>query len=627
LDIQALAFSPNGKTLAAAGSKVSLWEVNSGRELMQLKDAKDESYSAVAFSKGGNTIAVGTNGFVVNNQEQEVGVILWEVESGRKLHRFRGHKEMVEGVAFGPDDTTLASASRDGTIRLWELRTGTELRKSIEGKTPMTRVAFSPDGKLLASGDWSGEVAVQELDTSKVVQRFAAHGHRIRALAFSPQGTTLLSGAEYSKVRLWNPTTGEELAGDSAWDRDAWFGAFAPNGKSLAVWGGDHAIHLWHLDKGREQTLGGGHRHCMLSAAVAPDGKTIATTSYDGLRIWDAATGKELSEWHDKEEPCLWCVAFSPDGKAVACGDNAGNAILLDATTGREVRRLAAIEGSVDAVAFSRDGTLLYTAGSYVIEVWDLSKGKAIHQIGKLPKSGHLRMPPPVSNLIVSPDGRLISACVLGSVRVWRAATGEEIEPIEGRDGYSRLVAFGPDSPSLLCAPSRRFQKTLFRWSFGGPDAMTPVAEDRFETVALALALDGKSIASGIDDGRIILWDLATGAEQRSFSNNRTASGIVFFPRGDRLLTINGDSTALVWDLESVPARGPNDHGDQQLDATVETAANSADDDSADQTGGASFRRFMPDNGRAWIVVGLLMVVVLIGVIWLIVIRRRTGSR
>jgi len=68
----------------------------------------------------------------------------------------------VDGVAFSPDGTLLASANNDGTVQLWNPATGRPVSAPIQtGSGPaggVDGVAFSPDGTLLASADLDGTV-------------------------------------------------------------------------------------------------------------------------------------------------------------------------------------------------------------------------------------------------------------------------------------------------------------------------------------------------------------------------------------------------------------------------------------------------------------------------------------
>src|SRR5689334_5892137 len=63
-----------------------------------------------------------------------------------------GHTDAVTAVAYSPDGTLAATASRDTTIKLWHLPDG-GLARTFWAKNADFGIAFSPDGSLLASGD------------------------------------------------------------------------------------------------------------------------------------------------------------------------------------------------------------------------------------------------------------------------------------------------------------------------------------------------------------------------------------------------------------------------------------------------------------------------------------------
>src|SRR5207248_1144964 len=89
-----------------------------------------------------------------------------------------------------------------------------------------------------------------------------------------------------------------------------------------------------------------------------PDGKMLITSGLGGfVRVWDAATGRQVREWPVKEVNSVNSLALSPDGKTLATGTIAGTPTvrLWDMATGKELPRLAGPADWTFAVAFSPD--------------------------------------------------------------------------------------------------------------------------------------------------------------------------------------------------------------------------------------------------------------------------------
>jgi roadblock/LC7 domain-containing protein len=279
--LQCLAFSPDGKLLAGGGPNTSLilWDVATGREVHRLT-TEDMGALACAFAPDGNLLAAST-GRTIH---------LWDPATGQEVRSFKGD-ELSQALAFAPDGKLLASAE-SGAIRLWGLGTGNSLRRLAGSQEEIHQLLFSPDGKVLATGGSPALICLWDVVGGKEVHRNGARVSRNErsAIAYFPDGRTMAYGGAEISLCWWEPATGHERRRFLEPHSGVRAVAFSPDGKLLASGGDDQTIRLAEVATGQEITRVEGHDGAIAAIVFAPDGRTLVSASADATAlVWDVA--------------------------------------------------------------------------------------------------------------------------------------------------------------------------------------------------------------------------------------------------------------------------------------------------------------------------------------------------
>ena len=553
--VTCLAFAPDGKLLVSGSwdDTLCFWEWPSGKMLRQFA-AHKAGTKALAFASTGK--------FVAWCHIDDQFIRLWDPATGRELRQYKGHKKFVTALAVSPDGRFVASGDSDG-VQLWDTASGRLLRRhTTPGLEWATSLAFSPDSKWVAIPEDTLKIALYNVATGKIVRRFSAQMRgRISGVAFSPDGRTVAAAARDYSLVLWDTANGKILHRLPGRNYRWWGGitslSFSPDGRRLAF-GEDHCVRVWDIASWREVHPLEGHANLIYRLQFSQDDKTLVTAadeSVDAIQEWDVATGKKLRTlWHE-ELIDKYGFHLSPDHAELTIVQKEGKELVLGCrktNTGKEIRRVCLPfeeeENTNDRdIVISPDGKIVSGRSRGAFDTLLLRKttdGKSIGSVSVKFSCFHF-----------SPDSQFLACSDSSRVGLFYVPAGRILStlPLSNQDYEIPSLTFSSDSRLAAVATSNSRGACTRRidiWETTTGKKRTMVTAGRTSLEALAFSPDGTLLAGGDVKGVLHLWSMATGKEFRPLSGHRgRIASLVFSHDGKRLASGSWDTSALIWDI------------------------------------------------------------------------------
>jgi len=366
--VTAVAFSPDGKTLAAGRyQEIIWWDLANARLAKRVGQGQlSESVQALLYTKDGKSL------LAADGVPRAAGAVrVFDAQTGRLAGSFTGPKDVVGSAALSPDEKLLAAGSADGVAYVWNMSDRSLVTTIKEHRGWVQTVAFSPDGKLFATGGADRKLLVWETDTWKPFEQLPQPGPVLGA-AFSLGGSNLawtVGGLDNRSLRIRKmydepapkpadpakpapPPPRRTRSIDTA-PATPLRVVVAPDGKRLLVACSDGTVKVYSAAGDLQATLAG-HQDWVYCVAVSPDGKQLAAGSADGLvRLWSTADSRplatliQLAPWADD-----WFILT-----ASGCFDTSTPAAVrwkpatTNTTPGQLVARLWTADAVKDALA------------------------------------------------------------------------------------------------------------------------------------------------------------------------------------------------------------------------------------------------------------------------------------
>ncbi len=443
-----LAFSPDSQTLAYnenEGGDIALWDIP--RRHTSEKRLKGHTWfvPSLAFTPDGRMLISGG---------MDRTIRLWDVAEGRERAAFTNYPAGVAGVRLSPDGKTLAISATVGyqQITLQDTLTGTTTAQLRGHSKPLSDAQFSPDpdGRRLISSSLDGTVRVWDVTgrpkqpECRPLQRGIGElsGGSGAALLLSPDGRHLLSVFTDKTFTVWEVPSLTESPRHPLPVRRFSCGALAPDGKMAAFVATDGNVVFWHADTGQTNWFARPTTNACNRAAFSPDGTRLAIAGRREVCVMDVASMTKLHRFPFNEEIDVMCLAYSPDGQTLMAGLDYGLVKVWDLAGHRQEVTLTGHEEQVRGLALLPDGrTLVSAAGD--IRFWDLNSGRQL-SVFKLRTSGF-------KGCSISPDGRRLAISAADRrITIWDLASEQEVATLQGHEGHVEDVRFLPDGNTLV---------------------------------------------------------------------------------------------------------------------------------------------------------------------------------
>jgi small GTP-binding protein len=242
---------------------------------------------------------------------------VWDLESGQRLRKLKGHKSSVWGCAVTPDGRAVVSASVDHTLRVWDLESGQEIG-TLEGHTDVVRgCAVTADGRRVVSASFDHTLRVWDLESGRELRKLEGHTDSVMDCAVTPDSRRVISASSDKTLRVWDLESGREIGMLEGHTDGVVDCALTADRRRVVSASNDNTLRVSDLESGQELRKLEGHADDVLGCAVTPDSRCVISASSDKtLRVWDLELGREIGKLEGHTDGVRDC-AVTPDGRRV----------------------------------------------------------------------------------------------------------------------------------------------------------------------------------------------------------------------------------------------------------------------------------------------------------------------